>query len=72
MPSRPLRVTLRIVVYVSVDSPDSIGPILFHHKELAEHLRSDLHTKQHGKPSRRAGEQTLFTNTDVIQQWARR
>ena len=51
-----------MVVCVDLDSPDSVGPILFHHKELAEHLRSDLHAKQHGKPCRRAGEQTLFTN----------
>ena len=50
-----------MVVYVSLDLPDSIGPILFHHKELAEHLRSDLHAKQHGELCERVGEQNLFT-----------
>ena len=51
-----------MAVYEDSDSRDSIGSIPFHHKELAEHLRSDLHAKQHGEPCRRAGEQTLFTN----------
>jgi hypothetical protein len=48
-------------VCVDLDSPDSIGPILFHHKDLAEHLRSDLHAKQHGELCERVGEQNLFT-----------
>ena len=29
-----------MVVCVDLDSPDSVGPILFHHKDLAERLRT--------------------------------
>ena len=48
-------------VCVDLDSPDSIGPILFHHKDLAEQLRRDLHAKPHGELCERVGEQNLFT-----------
>ncbi len=34
-----------MVVYVDMDSTDSIGPILLHHKDLAERLRCDLRAK---------------------------
>jgi hypothetical protein len=50
-----------VAVYEDSDSRDSIGSIPFHHKELAEHLRSDLHAKQHGELCERVGEQNLFT-----------
>ena len=50
-----------MVVYMDLDSPESIDPILFHHKDLAERLRSDLGAKQHGELCERVGEQNLFT-----------
>jgi hypothetical protein len=53
--------SLSVAVYEDSDSRDSIGSIPFHHKELAEHLRSDLHAKQHGELCERVGEQNLFT-----------
>ena len=49
-------------VYVGLDSPDSIGLILVHHKDLAERLRSGLRAKQQGEFCRRAGEKTLLTS----------
>ena len=51
-----------MVVYVDLDSPDSIGLVLVHHKDLAERLRSGLRAKQQGELCRRAGEQTLLTS----------
>ena len=50
-----------MVVYVDMGSPDSIGPILVHHKDLAERLRCDLRAKQQGELFERVGEQNLFT-----------
>jgi hypothetical protein len=50
-----------VVVYWDLGSPDSIGPILFHHKDLAERLRYDLRAKQQGELCERVGEQNLFT-----------
>ena len=51
-----------MVVYVDMDSPDSIGPILVHYEDSAERLRSRLRAKQQGELCGRAGEQTLFTS----------
>ena len=48
-----------VVVYVDIDSPDSIGPILAHHEDITKHPRSE---KQQGELCRRAGEQTMFTS----------
>ena len=50
-----------MVVYWNLGSPDSIGPILLHHKDLAERLRCDLRAKQQGELCERVGEQNLFT-----------
>jgi hypothetical protein len=51
-----------VVVYVNLDSPDSIGPILFHHKELAEHLAEVACTQKNMvELCERVGEQNLFT-----------
>ena len=38
-----------MAVYVDLDSPDSIGLIRVHHKDLAERLRSGLRAKQYGE-----------------------
>ena len=51
-----------MVVYWDLGSPDSIGPILLHHKDLAERLRCDLRAKQQGELCERVGEQNLLTN----------
>jgi hypothetical protein len=45
-----------------MDLPGLIGPILVHHEDIAERLRSGLRAKQQGELCRRAGEQTLFTS----------
>ena len=41
-----------MVVYWDLGSPDSIGPILVHHKDLAERLRCDLRAKQQGNSAK--------------------
>ena len=51
-----------MVVDVDLDSPDSVGLILVHPKNLAERLRSGLLAKKQGELCRRAGEQTLLTS----------
>ena len=55
------RGTRSVVVYWDLGSPDSIGPIVVHHKDLAERLRCDLRAKQQGELCERVGEQNLFT-----------